>query len=120
MIDTVKYALPRRKVRGKNFNPLFDEQVDLWKNAGVQVVIYHVPRPAVIETQFLSRRERERYESLLISYRDNFEIDYWKKNWNLPFASYFDDKHLNQRGRQQYSDWFYEKVTTHVEQNMVE
>ncbi|MEM1219282.1 MAG: hypothetical protein AAGH79_10230 [Bacteroidota bacterium] len=120
LVDTVHYQLPRRRVRGRNFNPLFDERIEAWNKAGIQVVIYHVPRPAAIETQFLSRRERDRYEGLLNSYKADYGIGYWKKDWALPFASYFDDKHLNQRGRHQYSNWLFEQITTHVEQNMVQ
>ena len=120
LVDTVNYQMPRRKVRGRNFNPLFDEQMEAWNQSGVKLVVYHMPRPALIEDQFLNRRERQRYESLLASYQEDYKMDYWKNDWSLPFACYFDDKHLNQRGRKLYSDWIFDQITTHVEQNSVD
>ncbi len=120
LVDTVKYPLPRRKVRGRNFNPLFDEQVKAWRKSGIQVAVYHIPRPIGIEDRFLGQREQERYKSLIDSYQKDLGVGYWRKDWKLPFASYFDDKHLNQRGREQNSNWLFEQITTHVVQNTVE
>ena len=110
----IKYRTVRKMRRTRKFNRLVDR---LTQNA-TDLVILNVPRPAKIENVYLTKRESQKKDRLLLAYQDRFDTEYWKFERSFPFRYYWDISHLNKYGQLAYSDWLLERIHQHYQNSI--
>jgi hypothetical protein len=114
LVDTTNFSLPPRTVRPYDSNELLNQHLTKWTNQGVDIVVYHLPRPAPIEKGFLDPQQRATYEELMSVYQRLHGVEYWPAGDSYPFAYYFDDRHLNEQGRSVFSNWLVQQIDARI------
>jgi len=77
---------------------------------GVRLVMVHVPRPGVSEAAIHTGSREKEFLSVVQAYQQAYGMEYWNYPHLLPFTYFYDQGHLNKRGRMLYSNWLYSKL----------
>ncbi|MCB0629681.1 MAG: SGNH/GDSL hydrolase family protein, partial [Lewinella sp.] len=86
---------------------------------GTQIVIVNIPRPAPIETRYLSDQAIRQREKLIQRYQRSVKLDYWSFPRPLPFSYYWDLRHMNGKGRKRFSNWLFEHIQEQYDQSPI-
>lgn len=106
-IDSIKV---NRKVRIFKDNSLFHTYLDQLKKKGTKIIILNFPRPWPIEISIHSGPKEKDFQNLLAFYKAKYDVDYWKFNSPLFFFYFQDRAHLNENGREVYSNGLLGKI----------
>ncbi|MEQ9298738.1 MAG: hypothetical protein RIF33_09255 [Cyclobacteriaceae bacterium] len=109
--DSINYVNNYSVSRGWNNDSQINTTWDKLKQSGVNVKILEIARPVSKNMTNEEYRFSLIFEKQLRSIRDEFLIDYWGYDGpTLPFSSFYDHAHLNQSGREQYSQWLADRL----------
>ncbi|MBC7488546.1 MAG: hypothetical protein H7282_17535 [Cytophagaceae bacterium] len=84
------------------------------REAGIRIILIQIPRPAEIEVLLHDEKKDKQLQALLTAYKLHYQIDYWSYPNKLPYAYFYDQGHLNKKGRTTYSKWLYTKLQKEI------
>jgi hypothetical protein len=88
--------------------------LDKLHKAGVRIIMIQVPRPGVADGVIHSGETEKLFLNVVNAYHQKYGMDYWNYPHLLPFSYFYDQGHLNKKGRMMYSQWLYSKLEKEI------
>lgn len=109
--DTLSYTPKKRIIKNidnlKNLSTIFNQL----NAAGIKTVIVDIPRPISTEKEIYTASFNKELQKLLNIYKQEYEVEHW--NFTGPdmyYKHFIDDGHLNENGRDIYTEWLLNKI----------
>jgi hypothetical protein len=85
---------------------LLRQQLSKYGLDSIPIIAINLPRPYLIESQYLHTTSLRQIETLVKDYQSHgYDFTYWKYPQPMPFTHYSDFAHMNLQGRNRYSEW---------------